>query len=112
MQDVGVNASSRKVLSADQISSFERDGHLCLEGYLAGDWLHRLQETTARMVEDSRNHQESNEKFDLEPDHTPDNPRLRRLQKPQDQDPVYYETAFNSPIVDVVEDLLAQLSGI
>ncbi len=106
MQDAGLKAQSRKVLREEQVAGFENDGVLCIDGFLAGEWLDRLTETTARMIEDSRNHSESNEKFDFEPDHTPENPRIRRLQKPQDQDPVYYETAFDSPIVDVVQDLL------
>ncbi|MEM6496341.1 MAG: phytanoyl-CoA dioxygenase family protein [Pseudomonadota bacterium] len=106
MQDVGVNGATRKVLSEQQISDFERDGFLTIEKFLSQDWMTRLTETTARFVEESRHVPESNEKFDLEPDHTYENPRLRRLQKPQDQDPVYYDVAFNSPIVDLVEDLL------
>ena len=106
MQDVGVNSGTRKVLSKQQISDFERDGFLTVEQFLSKEWMTRLTETTARFVEESRHVAESNEKFDLEPDHTSENPRLRRLQKPQDQDPVYYDVAFNSPIVDLVEDLL------
>ena len=44
--------------------------------------------------------------FDLEPAHTADNPRLRRLNHPVTQDPVLEEFGLRGPVVDLAEDLL------
>ena len=44
--------------------------------------------------------------FDLEPDHTSEHPRVRRLNMPYRQHPTYWEFTSDSPITDVAEDLL------
>lgn len=95
-----------KVLSQDQRQAFRETGYLCLPGFIGADWLDRLRAVTDRQIEESRTVAETNEKFDLEPDHSPEAPRLRRLMKPQDHDPTYWAFASESPIVDVAEDLL------
>ncbi|MEM7003915.1 MAG: phytanoyl-CoA dioxygenase family protein, partial [Pseudomonadota bacterium] len=40
------------------------------------------------------------------PDHSADNPRIRRLNSPVDVDAVYWEFASQGPFVDIAEDLL------
>jgi ectoine hydroxylase-related dioxygenase (phytanoyl-CoA dioxygenase family) len=48
----------------------------------------------------------SDEVFDLEPGHRPDAPRLRRVSKPVEQDPDYWAYASQSPVPDIVADLV------
>ena len=45
-------------------------------------------------------------RFDLEPDHSADNPRLRRLNSPVDHHKEYWAFASTGPFVDIAEDLL------
>ena len=106
MQDLAVGTRALKVLNEEQVRKYEEQGFLGLEAFVGSEWLNKLQGVTQRMIEESRAVTETNDKFDVEPDHTPENPRLRRLMKPQDHDPVYAEFALNSPIVDIAEDLL------
>jgi hypothetical protein len=44
--------------------------------------------------------------FDLEPSHTPENPRVRRLKDPVKHHPVYDQTMRHPTILDIVEQLI------
>lgn len=99
--------SPLKTITTADKAFFNDRGYLSLPSFVDADWLERLGAVTARIVEESRDVTESDsDKFDVEGDHTAENPRLRRLMKPQDHDPVYEEFARAGPIVDLAEDLL------
>ncbi|MDG2307120.1 MAG: phytanoyl-CoA dioxygenase family protein [Candidatus Binatia bacterium] len=98
--------SDSKVLTEAQRDAYDRDGFLSIPGLVDEAWLARLRETTAGFVEHSRTLTESNVVFDLEPSHTADSPRLRRLVSPVDLDETFWEFASASVITDLVEDLL------
>jgi ectoine hydroxylase len=95
-----------KVLTESQCHQYETDGYLVLDSFVANDWLDRLNAVTDQFIERSRGIAASNSQFDVEPDHSADNPRIRRLISPIDQHPVYWEFASQSAIVDIVEDLI------
>ena len=95
-----------KVLTPAQRTTYERDGFIALEGLVGETWLQRLLEVTAEFVEKSRGLSEPTPFFDLEPDHSAEMPRLRRLSSPVDLHETFWEFASESSIVDVVEDLL------
>ena len=44
--------------------------------------------------------------FDLEPDHRPDAPRLRRVSNPVEQHPAFWDYCLNSVMADIVADLV------
>ena len=98
--------NSYKVLSRDQLEAYERDGFIVIEGLIGSDWLSRLEQAMQTFVEKSRDLRESTPLFDLEPDHTADEPRLRRLVSPADLHEAFWEFASASIVTDVVEDLL------
>lgn len=95
-----------KVLTADEIESYERDGFIVLEGLIDGEWIQRLRSAMDEFVEKSRSLTESNILFDLEEAHTADRPRLRRLVSPADLHETFWEYASESILVDVVDDLI------
>jgi ectoine hydroxylase-related dioxygenase (phytanoyl-CoA dioxygenase family) len=95
-----------RVLTPGQRAAYERDGFLALPSLVDAGWLARLRAATAELVEHSRRLTESNVIFDLEPDHSPAEPRLRRLVSPVDLHETFWELASRSVIVDVVEDLI------
>ena len=64
---------------------------ILLERIVPDEWLERLRTATSSLVERSRAVTTSDAVFDLEPDHTPDAPRLRRVSSPVDQSPVYWD---------------------
>ena len=95
-----------KVLSDDQRRAYFETGYLQLESFVSEEWLDRLWAVTDRFVDDSRSKSASDDVFDLEPSHTAEAPRLRRLSHPVIQDSVYEEFGVHGPIVDLAEDLL------
>jgi hypothetical protein len=95
-----------KVLTQEQRLNYFENGYLALEKFVSDDWLKRLNDVTAEFIDESRKMTASDGKFDLEPDHNADNPRLRRLMAPVEQHPVYREFGLEGPLVDIAEDLL------
>jgi hypothetical protein len=94
------------VLTRRQRESYFETGYLLLESFVSEAWLERLWEVTDRLVEESRSRTRSDTVFDLEPDHSAQSPRLRRISHPVELDPVYEEFGLGGPIVDIAEDLL------
>ena len=95
-----------KVLSQEQREAYFETGYLVLENFIGDDWLDRLWAVTNRFIDDSRSHTKSGKVFDLEPNHTAEEPRLRRISQPVALDPVYEEFGLRGPIVDLAEDLV------
>lgn len=95
-----------KVLTQTQRETYFRDGYLSLDEFVDKAWLDRLWAATDGFVEESKGLTKSDEKFDLEPDHSAEVPRLRRLSWPVAHHETYWAFASRGPIVDVAEDLL------
>ena len=95
-----------RVLTREQREFYFREGYLLLPGVIDPDWIGRLREATDRLVERSRSVTRSDEVFALEPGHRSDAPRLRRVSKPVEQDPVYWAYVTESIMPDIVADLV------
>ena len=94
-----------RILAEAQRERYFEEGYVGAPDVVGGDWLKRLNACTAAYVEESRRAQ-GDRRFDLEPDHSPAAPRIRRLNAPADVDALYWEFASTGPFVDVAEDLL------
>jgi ectoine hydroxylase-related dioxygenase (phytanoyl-CoA dioxygenase family) len=95
-----------KVLTQNQREDYFCDGYLYVERAISEDWIGRLRAATDELVERSRKVTHSDAIFDLEPAHHPDAPRLRRVSNPVEQHPVFWEYCLNSPLPDIVADLV------
>jgi ectoine hydroxylase-related dioxygenase (phytanoyl-CoA dioxygenase family) len=95
-----------RVLTEEQVEAYERDGFIILERLIDKAWIRRLQEVMGEFIEQSRSLEESTPLFDLEFDHSKEQPRLRRLVSPADLHPTFWEFVSESVLVDVVEDLI------
>lgn len=95
-----------KVLSQEQREFYFENGYLLLENFIDNEWLDRLWQVTDGFIEKSKSKTKSDKVFDLEPNHSADNPRLRRISQPVILDPVYEEFGTRGPIVDLAEDLV------
>ncbi len=94
------------VLSQEQREFYFENGFILLERIVPADWLDRLRAVTSEFVERSRSLTKSDAVFDLEPDHTADVPRLRRLTSPVEQHSTYWDYASESVLADVAVDLV------
>ena len=87
-------------------ADYEANGYLCLPEFVGPEWLAELRAVTAEFIEASRAETASGKVFDLEPTHTADAPRLRRLISPVDQHPTYARFTFEGPPAQLASALL------
>ncbi len=95
-----------RVLTQAQRESYFEKGYVLVENVVPDEWIERLRDVTNEFVERSREISESDAVWDLEPDHTPEQPRLRRLTSPVEQHPAYWEFASDSIVADVAADIV------
>ena len=95
-----------RVLTQAQREFYFQEGYILLEAIIGDDWLEKLRAATDELIERSRTVTRSDAVWDLEPDHTPQAPRLRRVSAPVDQHPVYWDYVSQSIVGDVVADLV------
>lgn len=94
------------MLSRAQIDFYDENGYLMVENAVTPEQLKALQETTYRLIDASRAVTETDDVYDLDEGHGPDNPRLTRIKLPHKQDPVYWDVLKNSAMTEVLTDLL------
>ena len=95
-----------RVLTQAQREFYFTEGYILLEKIIGDDWVRRLRAATDELVERSRKVTRSDAAFDLEPDHSPSAPRLRRVSNPTEHHPVFWDYVNHSILPDVVADLV------
>ena len=78
--------SKPRVISRQQQESYFENGYLLVENAVDEATLKKLQVCTAKAIDVSRKVVISDAVWDIEPGHSADNPRLRRLTSPNDYD--------------------------
>ena len=94
------------MLTPDQIDFYHRNGYISVENVLSEEEITELCRVTDEFVEKSRQMREHTDVFDLEPGHTPQEPRLRRLKNPSLNHQVYNSTLRHSRILAIVSQLI------
>jgi ectoine hydroxylase-related dioxygenase (phytanoyl-CoA dioxygenase family) len=97
---------TRRGLTERQIADYRRDGYLAVPELIDRQRTKELREVTEAFVERSRQVSESDGLFDLDPRHTAAAPELRRIKNPADNHPLYRWVALESPIPDIVAQLI------
>ena len=77
------------MLSQEQTDFYHANGYVGVEGVISAREVSELQRVTDEFVERSREVTEHTDVFDLEPGHSRDHPKLRRLKRPIVQHEVY-----------------------
>ncbi|WP_040262059.1 phytanoyl-CoA dioxygenase family protein [Pseudomonas massiliensis] len=96
-----------------QIEQFHRDGFLVVEGVLGVDELTALRQDFDQWVEESRGHLQGwgetldgRARFDLERDHRPDHPSLRRVSSPTEISSACEQAAMKSRMAEIAAQLI------
>ena len=96
-----------------QLDQFHRDGYLVVENLLSAEEIAALQADFDLWVEDSRSHaeawgetQDGRARFDVELDHRPDHPSLRRVSSPTEISAAYRQVALSSRMAQVAAQLI------
>lgn len=94
------------MLTEEQINSYAENGFLAVEGVFTPEEMARARQVVEDLVEQSRTVTEHTDIYDLEPTHTPNHPRVRRLKAPLATHPYFGELARKDALLDVVAGLL------
>ena len=102
-----------EVLSDEQVETFWREGFVLLSEAVVPDDLAALQQTVVDWVEESRRHagpwgttMDGRPRFDVEPDHSAEQPALRRVASPQEVCAAHLRVMRDSPLVDAAAQLV------
>lgn len=99
-------SNQARVLGQPQRQSYFDKGFALAKGFLSGEWLARLREAYLAAVERSRSLQSSDNLFTLQKDHQRDAPRISRIERLPEHDPVFWEFARDSAIADLGGDVV------
>lgn len=95
-----------KALTPAQIDQYRERGFTAVNGVLPAEQVAELQAVTDDFVEQSRAATEHTDVFDLEPDHTPAAPKLRRLKEPHLIHEAYDRVLRDAGIVEMTSQLV------
>ncbi len=94
------------MLTRSQIDQYQETGFLAVEGVFAREDLESLRCVTDELVEQSRAVAEHTDVYDLEPGHSSETPRVRRIKSPCTVHPLFAEIASRQVLLDLVASLL------
>jgi phytanoyl-CoA hydroxylase len=79
---------------------------LLVENLLDGTTRARMKEVIADLIARAKGVAQHNDVYDLEPTHTPEAPRVRRIKKPHVVNPIFWDFAKSPTLLEVVTKLL------
>ncbi len=93
-------------ISAHDVARYQRDGFIVVEGLLDDLTRMRMKQVLAELVEGSRKVGAHDDVYDLEPTHSAQRPRVRRIKKPHVVHPVFAEFMRSERLLAVLSALL------
>jgi ectoine hydroxylase-related dioxygenase (phytanoyl-CoA dioxygenase family) len=100
------------MLSKSQVEAYRSDGYLVIQDVLSARELATLQQVADDLVEASREVTDHNDVYDLEPTHSREEPRVRRIKEPHKVHPGFREVAFSKKIAEILTPLIGATSGV
>ena len=94
------------MISRQQIDQYHDEGSIIVPGVLDEFTRKRMQAVLAGLVENSRTVSAHDDVYDLEPGHSSDEPRVRRIKKPHVVDPVFTEFMRSPSLTSILQALL------
>ena len=94
------------IVTSEQIDQYRRDGFVVVDNVLSQDEVKKMRQVTDALVEASRNIKQHDDIYDLEPSHSADQPRVRRIKQPHLLDPAFASLVRHPKIVKVLQKLM------
>jgi ectoine hydroxylase-related dioxygenase (phytanoyl-CoA dioxygenase family) len=94
------------MLSQGDIERYHATGYLVVPDLLDADLLGRCRAALDGLVAGAAAVSHHTDVYDLEPGHSPDDPKVRRIKLPHSHTPVFWELANYRPMVAILEQLL------
>ena len=94
------------MLTDTHLETYRRDGVTVVENVFDQAILGRLREVIADFVARSKDVKTHDAVYDLEPSHTPEQPRVRRIKTPHNLHPIFWEMARSPKLTSILRSLL------
>lgn len=94
------------MLNQDQLDAYREDGFLLIPGVFDADTVGCMRAAVTRLIEKSRGVSRHDSVYDLDPTHTPERPRVRRIKQPHLVDPVFDQVMRSPKLLEWLAQLL------
>jgi phytanoyl-CoA hydroxylase len=94
------------MISEKDAEAYRRDGFIVVPDVLGADTLAEVRQVIAELVAGSVNTLEHTDVYDLEPGHTAENPRVRRIKAPHKVHPIFDEIVRRAVVLDILKMLI------
>ncbi len=96
------------MINAKDVEFYRENGYLLVENVLDPATLTRMRKVIADLVAKAAGVQTHNDIYDLEPTHTPENPRVRRIKTPHKVDPFFMDVVRQPGMTSILKALLGK----
>ena len=94
------------MISDDEAKFYHENGYLVVEDVYSQDEISAMRSVLGELIDKARGLDDHDNVYDLEPSHTPDNPRVRRIKEPYKVHPIFREMAQTPNIVSILTKLI------
>src|ERR1700748_174999 len=99
------NGRARPMIPEERVEPYRRDGVVVVPEVLRADTLQRLRGVIGELVAGAATVTEHTDVYDLEPGHTPETPRVRRIKTPHKVHPIFDEIVRSRPVIEMLTHL-------
>jgi len=96
------------VINETDVALYREQGYLLVENVLDAATLTKIRKAIAGLVAKAAGVKAHNDVYDLEPTHTPENPRVRRIKTPHKVDPFFLEVVRQPKMTAILKALLGK----
>jgi len=93
-------------LNDDQIALYQSNGYITVENVFSADEVAEMRRVTEEFVELAREVESNTPVYDLEPNHSREQPRVRRIKNPASHHVAYAGILKHSRLLDLIEQLI------
>ena len=94
------------MISEQGVQAYKRDGVIVVPDVLDAATLAEVRKVIAELVAESAKTLEHTDVYDLEPGHTAENPKVRRIKAPQKVHPIFDEIVRSPAVLDILTKLI------
>jgi phytanoyl-CoA hydroxylase len=94
------------MVSDEMVQAYRRDGVIVVPEVLGKETLAKVRSVLSELVAGAASVTEHTDVYDLEPGHTPENPRVRRIKAPQKVHPIFDEIVRSAPVISILTRLI------
>src|SRR5437588_12414382 len=94
------------MISEKDVQTYQRDGVIVVPEVLGADTLSQVRSVIAALVAGSAKTLEHTDVYDLEPGHTTESPRVRRIKTPHKVHALFDEIVRSVPVLNILKQLI------